>query len=107
MLTIRRLPQFDAWLRGLRDTKTKARLVARLRKAQLGNLGDVRPVGRGVFEMREHFGPGWRMYCAQRGTQLIVMLGGGEKSTQNRDIAEAKRLAALLENDDEDEDQDP
>ena len=107
MLTIRRLPQFDAWLRGLRDTKTKARMVARLRKAQLGNLGDARPVGRGVFEMREHFGPGWRMYCAQRGTQLIVMLGGGEKSTQNRDIAEAKRLAALLENDDEDEDQDP
>ena len=51
MLTIRRLPQFDAWLRGLRDTKTKARMVARLRKAQLGNLGDVRPVGRGVFEM--------------------------------------------------------
>ena len=91
----------------MRDAKTKARLVAGLRKAQLGNLGDVRPVGRGVFEIREHFGPGWRMYCAQRGTQLIVMLGGGEKSTQNRDIAEAKRLAALLENDDEDEDQDP
>ena len=91
----------------MRDAKTKARLVAGLRKAQLGNLGDVRPVARGVFEMREHFGPGWRMYCAQRGTQLIVMLGGGEKSTQNRDIAEAKRLAALLENDDEDEDQDP
>ena len=107
MVTIRRLPRFDAWLSGLRDAKTKARLLARLRKAQLGNLGDVRPVARGVFEMREHFGPGWRMYCAQCGTQLIVMLGGGEKSTQNRDIAEAKRLAALLENDDEDEDQDP
>ncbi len=105
MLTIRRLPQFDAWLRGLRDTKTKARLTARLRKAQLGNLGDVRPLGRGVFEMREHFGPGWRMYCAQRGAQWVVMLGGGNKSTQDRDIAEAKRLAALLEN--EDEDQDP
>ncbi len=97
MLTIRRLPQFDAWLRGLRDTKTRARLVARLRKAQLGNLGDVRPIGRGLFEMREHFGPGWRMYCAQRGGALVVMLGGGEKSTQDRDIAEAKRLAALLE----------
>ena len=107
MVTIRRLPRFDAWISGLRDAKTKARLVARLRKAQLGNLGDVRPVARGVFEMREHFGPGWRMYCAQHGTQLIVMLGGGEKSTQTRDIAEAKRLAALLENDDEDEDQNP
>ncbi len=107
MLTIRRLPQFDAWLRGLRDAKTRARLAARLRKAQLGNLGDVRPIGRNLFEMREHFGPGWRMYCAQRGGALVVMLGGGDKSTQDRDIAEAKRLAALLENEDEDEDQGP
>ena len=97
MLTIRRLPQFDAWLRGLRDAKTRARLAARLRKAQLGNLGDVRPIGRNLFEMREHLGPGWRMVCAQRGGALVVMLGGGDKSTQDRDIAEAKRLATLLE----------
>lgn len=102
MLTIRRLPAFDAWLQGLRDARTRARLVARLRKAQLGNLGDVRPLGRGLFEMREHFGPGWRLYCAQRGAQVVVV-GGGDKASQARDIAEAKRRAALLEDDHEDD----
>lgn len=97
MFTIRRTPQFDTWLGGLRDGLTQRRLVARLRKAQLGNLGDVQPVGGGVSEMREHFGPGWRMYFVQRGDELIVMLGGGLKATQASDIAAAKRLAELLE----------
>lgn len=97
MFTIRRAPQFDTWLDGLRDGMTKWRMVARLRKAQMGNLGDVAPVGDGVSEMREHFGPGWRMYYVQRGVQLIVMLGGGDKSSQAADIAAAKRLAATLE----------
>jgi putative addiction module killer protein len=68
-----------------------------LRKALLGNLGDVKPVGNGVFEMREHFGPGWRMYYVQRGTVLIVMLGGGDKSSQAADIAKTIDLAATLE----------
>ena len=73
-------------------------MVARPRKASLGNLGDVKPVGGGVFEMREFFGPGWRMYCVQRGTVLIVMLGGGgDKSTQQRDIVAAQALAETLE----------
>lgn len=70
---------------------------ARLRKAMLGNLGDVKPVGGGLFEMREHFGPGWRMYYIQRGAVLIVMLGGGDKSTQAADIAKAAKLAASIE----------
>lgn len=74
------------------------RLSARLRKAMLGNLGDVKPVGEGVYEMREHFGPGWRMYFVQHGAILIVMLGGGDKSTQKTDIAKAVKLAATLEN---------
>ena len=91
------MPQFDSWFGALRDGMTKRRLVARLRKAQLGNLGDVQPVGAGVVEVREHFGPGWRLYYVQRGAALIVMLGGGEKSTQAADIAAAKRLAATLE----------
>jgi putative addiction module killer protein len=68
-----------------------------LRKVQLGNLGDVASVGDGVLEMREHFGPGWRMYYVQRGDTLIVMLGGGEKSTQQADIARAISLAKSLE----------
>ena len=68
-----------------------------LRKVTLGNLGDVTPVGDGVFEMREHFGPGWRMYYIQRGSVLIVMLGGGDKSTQATDISKAVKLAAMIE----------
>ena len=69
----------------------------RLEKAERGLLGDVSPVGEGVFEMREDFGPGWRMYYVQRGDVLIVMLGGGDKSTQGRDIKTAKSLAQTLE----------
>jgi len=97
MFTIRQLPEFAAWLSGIKDTKTRLRLAKRLDKAQRGLLGDVQPVGEGVSEMREDFGPGWRMYYVQRGAVLIVMLGGGDKSTQARDIAKAKLLAATLE----------
>jgi putative addiction module killer protein len=96
MLTIRRLPEFDDWLLSLRDGLTQKRLIARLRKAQLGNLGDVKPIGEGVFEMREFFGPGWRMYYARRGDVLIVMLGGGDKSTQSSDIEVALERAKRL-----------
>ena len=71
--------------------------MKRLRKAQLGSLGDVKQVGSGVWEMREFFGPGWRMYYVQRGELLIVMLGGGDKSTQTADIAKAISLASLME----------
>ena len=87
--TVKRLDEFSDWLKGLKDGLTRQRLNKRLRKAQLGNLGDVEPVGEGVFEMREHFGPGWRMYYLQRGQVLIVMLGGGDKSTQKTDIKKA------------------
>ena len=97
MFEIRRMPEFDVWLGALRDDQVRHRLVARLRKAQLGNLGDAKPVGGGVFEMREFFGPGWRMYFVQRATVVIVMLGGGDKSTQQRDIAAAQALAETLE----------
>lgn len=76
---------------------TRRRLQIRLRKATLGNLGDVKPVGGQVMEMREFFGPGWRMYYTQRGPVLIVMLGGGDKSKQSADIAKAIRLAATIE----------
>ena len=95
--TVKRLDEFSDWLKGLKDGLTRQRLNKRLRKAQLGNLGDVEPVGEGVFEMREHFGPGWRMYCVQRGEVLIVMLGGGDKSTQQTDIRRAAMLAKRLE----------
>lgn len=73
------------------------RLARRLDRAQNGNLGDVKLIGDGVFEMREHFGPGWRMYYVQRGDALIVMLGGGDKSSQIADIVRARQLAQTIE----------
>ena len=97
MITLKRTDEFNTWLFNLKDGMTQRRLATRLRKAQRGNLGDVKPVGEGVFEMREHFGSGWRMYYVQRGDVLIVMLGGGDKSSQAADIAKAVKLAALFE----------
>lgn len=96
MYTIKRTDEFNDWLHSLRDGMTHRRLLARLRKASMGHLGDVKTVGEGVFEMREHFGPGWRMYYIQRGNVLIVMLGGGDKSTQAADIATAIQRAATV-----------
>ena len=97
MYRVKTLPEFDKWLNGLKDCNTRQRLSVRLRKATLGNLGDVKPVGEGVFEMREHFGPGWRMYYAKRGDTLVMMLGGGDKKTQKADIARAKQRNNMLE----------
>jgi putative addiction module killer protein len=97
MYSIKRTDEFVAWLDSLKDRVTRVRLTRRLDRAVQGNLGDVRPVGEGVFEMREHFGPGWRMYYVQHGAVLILMLGGGEKSTQAADIAKAVKLATTLE----------
>jgi putative addiction module killer protein len=96
MLEIKTTDQFDAWLKGLRDGLTQRRVVARLRKASMGLLGDVKPVGEGVSELREHFGSGWRLYFVQHGETLIVMLVGGDKSSQTADIALAIRLARQL-----------
>ena len=97
MFAVKRMPQFDNWLSSLKDRDTRLRLARRLDKATRGILGDVKPVGEGVCEMREHFGPGWRMYYLQRGNVLIVMLGGGDKSSQAADITKATRLATNLE----------
>ena len=97
MYTIKTLPEFDAWLDGLKDPTTRLRLSRRLDKAQRGNLGDVKPVGSSVFEMREYFGPGWRMYYTKRGDTLIVMLGSGDKGSQESDITKAKQRESMLE----------
>ncbi len=97
MLTVKRTPEFDDWLGSIRDGMTRIRLAKRLDKAQRGLLGDVEPVGEGVWEMREHFGSGWRMYYVQRGEVLVVMLGGGDKRTQQADITAAIALAQTLE----------
>jgi putative addiction module killer protein len=84
---------FEAWLRGLKDRQGRARITAHLVKMSNGNLGDVKPVGAGISEARLHFGPGYRLYFIQRGPVMIVMLGGGDKSTQSADIARAFQLA--------------
>jgi len=96
MYQIESTESFDAWFDGLKDRMVRVRLSRRLMRAQGGNLGDIKPVGEGVWEMREFFGSGWRMYYIARCEVLIVMLGGGDKSTQARDIAEAVRLSKLL-----------
>ncbi len=96
MYIVRTLPEFDAWLKGLTDKIVQRRLIVRLRKAAHGNLGDVKSVGRGVSEMREHFGAGWRMYFIMRNGELVVMLGGGNKSSQSRDVATAQRRAERI-----------
>jgi len=95
--TVKRLEEFSDWLKCLKGGLTRQRLIKRLRKVQLGNLGDIQSVGEGVYEMREHFGPGWRMYYVQSGDAIIVMLGGGNKSTQQADINRALDLAKSLE----------
>lgn len=89
-------PRFKAWF-GELDSVTKARLSARLDKVKRGLMGDVDPVGEGMSELREHFGPGWRMYFVERDGDIVVLLGGGSKRTQKRDIKAAKALAKELE----------
>jgi len=96
MYTVIALPDFEDWLSNIKDRPTRIRLLRRLDKARRGLLGDVAPVGGGVLEMREFHGPGWRMYFAQEGHTLVVMLGGGDKSTQREDIARAIALTANL-----------
>lgn len=86
-------PQFDAWLRRLKDTQGKARILARLRRFSLGQGGDIKSVGGGVFELRIHTGPGYRLYLMSRSDYVILLLAGGDKTTQNRDIKAAKTLA--------------
>lgn len=97
MFSIRPLPGFTAWLDGLTDAAVRGLVVARIKRLEHGLMGDVEPVGEGVSELRIHVGAGWRVYFTQRGAHLIVLLIGGSKSTQKRDIKRAKALAALLD----------
>jgi putative addiction module killer protein len=99
MYEINKTVEFEVWLKAIRDPLTRGRLLARLRRASLGNLGDVAPITdtSGIWEMREHFGTGWRMYFLRRGKVVILMLGGGYKSTQNVDIKKVKKLLLTME----------
>ena len=97
MIEVRQTTRFATWLAGLRDDRARARILKRLDRAGQGNLGDVTPVGGGVSEMRIFYGPGYRVYFVHRGKELIVLLCGGDKSTQSADIEEAKALAKELD----------
>jgi len=96
MYSIIETENFSEWLSNLKDRETRIRMARRLGKARRGILGDVKPVGEGVCEMREFFGPGWRMYYVEQAGAIIFMLGGGDKSSQARDIERAIRLAKEL-----------
>ena len=93
MIEVRETDAYAEWFASLRDERARARVDARVKRLSLGNPGDVRPVGEGVSEMRIHFGPGYRVYFVQRGETLVILLGGGDKSTQDRDIKSAIELS--------------
>src|SRR5262245_52724394 len=93
MLRIRQTRVYARWIEALRDRNARARIDARIGRLVLGNPGDVRPVGGGVSELRIDYGPGYRVYYMQHGDLLIVLLCGGDKSEQSRDITRAKQLA--------------
>jgi putative addiction module killer protein len=97
VFTVLQTQEFQHWLDDLRDQRAQVRIAARLRLAEAGNLGDWKSVGDEVFEMRVNFGPGYRLYFTRRGSILIVMLAGGDKSTQAKDIKRAKKILEELE----------
>ena len=96
-MEIRKTEIFVDWLEGLRDSRAKARIITRLDRMEMGNFGDVKPVGGGVNELRIHYGPGYRVYFVRRGPVVVILLCGGDKRTQHADIAKAKKLADKLE----------
>lgn len=96
MIEIRKTEVYAKWLDGLRDIRARARVLARVERLAAGNPGDVEPVGEGVSELRINYGPGYRVYYKQQGCELVILLAGGDKSSQSRDIKTALRLARNL-----------
>jgi putative addiction module killer protein len=96
VIEIRQTERFSRWFVSLRDVQARTRIQARIRRLSLGNPGDARPVGEGVSEMRIDYGPGYRVYFVKRGDALFILLAGGDKRTQERDIAIAQMIAREL-----------
>jgi len=96
MIEIRKTDTFERWFTGLRDRRAVARIKSRIDRLQLGLFGDVKPVGESVSEMRIDYGPGYRIYFVQRGREVVILLAGGDKRTQTRDIEKALELARML-----------
>jgi putative addiction module killer protein len=97
MIFFERSTSFSRWLKSLKDKTGQQRIFARIDAAEEGNFGDCQPVGGGVFEMRIHYGPGYRIYLTRRGEIIYLLLIGGDKSTQTRDILQAKEMAKNLD----------
>jgi putative addiction module killer protein len=97
MIAIYEKAAFTEWISALRDSAARAKIASRIRRLAFGNFGDVAPVGHGVSELRIHFGPGYRVYFVQRGSEIVVLLCGGDKRSQKRDIETAQKMAANLE----------
>lgn len=95
-IEIRQTKVYQKWFAKLQDRQVRARIDVRIRRLSLGNPGDVRPVGEGISELRIDYGPGYRIYYVQRGQQVVVLLTGGDKDSQDRDIQTAKDLARGL-----------
>jgi putative addiction module killer protein len=96
MFSVRPLPEFTEWLDGLKDSKVRGAIAERIKRLSFGLLGDFKALGDGVIELRIDFGAGWRLYYSQVGAQIVVLLAGGSKRTQKKDIKRAKALAAML-----------
>jgi putative addiction module killer protein len=96
VVTVRQTEEFSGWLHRLRDANAVARIVGRIRRMEVGNSGDTRSVGQGILEMRIDYGPGYRIYYMHREAQIVLLLCGGDKRTQQRDIKRARRLAETL-----------
>ena len=97
MVEIHKTEIFTKWLEALKDLRAKARILARIDRMRFGNFGDVSSVGEGISEMRIFYGPGYRVYFVQRGSEVVILLSGGDKSTQSKDITKAKEIARQLE----------
>lgn len=96
MIEVRQTDKYSEWFADLRDRRARARINARIRRLSLGNPGDVKPIGEGVSELRIDFGPGYRVYFTQKGRKVVILLAGGDKRTQERDIQTALGLARNL-----------
>ncbi len=97
MIEVRQTDIFAKWFEGLKDRRAKVRIQARIDRIEIGNFGDVAPVGEGISELRIHYGPGYRVYFVQRGAIIVILLCGGQKSSQDSDIRKAKKLVKQLE----------
>jgi len=93
-MKVRKTSIYTKWIKGLRDNQARYRILTRIKRLEEGNFGDCSPIGEGLSEMRIHYGPGYRVYIKDTGEEIIILLCGGDKSTQREDIAKAKQIAA-------------